>query len=167
MPTSATHITVVERVAASQAALRTVLGDPFADPSSPDGIRMRFAKLGAVGPDIFYALADYGGELQDLENFLIKVAGTFECIGELMGKVGRYVDGVESQITFGVTDSIHKTFDLIGAALNEGVLALIVGPAGVNFWPVFEAARQRICRVRSGIGPTTCTTSRPAISSCV
>lgn len=143
MPTSATHITVVERVAASNAAMSKALGDPFADPDAPEGVKMRFAKLGSLGPDIFYAMADYGGDLQDLENFLIKVAGTFECIGELMGKVGRYVDGVESQITFGISNSLHQTFGLIGGALNEGLLALVVGPAGANFWPVFEAARQR------------------------
>jgi len=123
--------------------MTALLGDPFADPDSPEGVKMRFAKLGACGPDIFYAMADYGGDLQDLENFLIKVAGTFSCIGELMGKVGRYIDGVESNITLGVTDSLHQTFDLIKAALNEGVLALIVGPAGMNFWPIFEAARQK------------------------
>ena len=143
MPTSATHITVVERVAATNAAMAALLGDPFADPAKPEGVKMRFAKLGAVGPDIFYAMADYGGDLQDLENYLIKIAGSFDCIGELMGKVGRYVDGVETQITFGVSDSIKETFGLIGAALNEGLLALIVGPVGANFWPVFEAARQK------------------------
>src|SRR3954462_14551318 len=122
MPTSATHITVVERVAASSAAMSALLGDPLADPDTPEGTKMRFAKLGAVGPDIFYAMTDYGGDLQELENFLIKVAGTVQCIGELMGKVSRYVEGVESVITFGVTDSLHQTFDLIAAALNEGVL---------------------------------------------
>jgi hypothetical protein len=143
MPTSATHITVVERVAASNATMTALLGDPFAAPGTAAEIQMRFAKLGAVGPDIFYAMADYGGDLQDLENFLIKVAGTFDCIGELMGQVGRFVSGLESQITLGVSDSIHQTFNLITAALNEGVLALIVGPAGMNFWPVFEAARQK------------------------
>ena len=143
MPTSATHITVVERVAASNAAMSALLGDPFADPEAPEGVQMRFAKLGSLGPDIFYAMADYGGDLQDLENFLIKVAGTFQCIDELMGKVSRFIDGVESEITFGVSDSLHQTFDLIKASLTEGLLALIVGPAGANFWPVFEAARQR------------------------
>ena len=85
MPTSATHITVAERVAASNPAMTALLGDPFAAPNTVDGIRMRYAKLGALGPDIFYAMADYGGDLQDLENFLIKVAGSFECIGKLMG----------------------------------------------------------------------------------
>jgi hypothetical protein len=143
MPTSATHITVAERVAASNAAMKKLLGDPFADPDSPTGTQMKFAKLGAVGPDIFYAMADYGGDLQDLENFLIKVAGSFTAIGDLMGEVQRYINGVESVITFGITDSIHQTFDLVTGTLNEGLLAALVGPLGLNFWPVFEAARQK------------------------
>ena len=125
--------------------MTTLLGDPTADPDSPDGVRMRFANLGACGPDIFYAMADYGGDVQDLENFFVKLAGTFTCLGELMGEVNRYVEGVESQITLGVSDSLRQTFNLIKAALNEGLLALIVGPIGANFWPAFEAARQKDC----------------------
>ena len=143
MPTSATHITVAERVAATNAAMKALLGDPLADPATPTGTQMKFAKLGAVGPDIFYAMADYGGDLQTLENFLIKVAASFTAIGDLMGEVQRYIDGVESVITDGITDSIHQTFDLVTGALNEGVLALVVGPLGMNFWPIFEAARQQ------------------------
>jgi Zinc dependent phospholipase C len=139
MPTSATHITVLERVAISNSAMTNLLGDPL----MPDDLQIKYAKLGSLGPDIFYAMADYGRDLQDLENFLIKVAGTFDCIGELMGEVGRYVDGIESVITFGISDSMQQTFNLIKAAINEGVLALIVGPAGVNLWPIFEAARQQ------------------------
>jgi len=50
-------------VAASQSGLTALLGDPFADPDAPEGIQKRFAKLGAIGPDIFYAMADYGGDL--------------------------------------------------------------------------------------------------------
>lgn len=143
MPTSATHITVVERVAASSVAMRNLLGDPSLDPNTAAAMKMKYSKLGACGPDFFYALADYGGDLQDLENFLVKVAGTYECIGELMEKVNRYVSGIESTITFGISDSLHQTFDLIKATLNQGLLAMLVGPAGVNFFPVFEAARQK------------------------
>lgn len=143
MPTAATHITVVERVAATNAALSKLLGEPNADPDSEAGTRMRYAKLGSMGPDIFYALADYGGDLQDLENFLVKVAGSFQAIGELMGKVNRYVSGLESEITLGISDSLKQTFSLITGSFTEGILALLVGPTGLNFWPVFEAARQR------------------------
>jgi hypothetical protein len=55
--TSGTHITVVERVANSSHQMKQVLGDPMTDPDSPDGIKMRFAKLGSIGPDIYYAMA--------------------------------------------------------------------------------------------------------------
>ena len=109
MPTSGTHITIVEKLAASGPQAQSLLGDPFADPSTPEGRKMSFAKLGAVGPDIFYAMADYGRDYQDFENFLIKVGGTFECISELMGKIDRFVHGIESEITFGVIDSIEQT----------------------------------------------------------
>ena len=57
--------------------MTTLLGDPSADDTTPQGRKARFANLGAVGPDVFYSMADYGGDLQDLENFLIKVAGSF------------------------------------------------------------------------------------------
>ena len=89
MPTSGTHITIVQRVVADPKHT-PLLGNP--DPSlaatDPAAIKMRFACLGAVGPDIFYAMADYGGDLQDR-------------------KVGRIVSGAESSITLGVVDSIN------------------------------------------------------------
>jgi hypothetical protein len=142
MPTSGTHITIVQRLAASSPHLQGLLGDPLADGDSPQGRKMRFSCLGAVGPDVFYAMADYGSDLQDLENYLVKVAGSFECISELMGQVDRYIGGIESEITFGVIDALKKTFDLISGTINEGLMALVV-EAGFNFWPVFEPARQK------------------------
>jgi Zinc dependent phospholipase C len=143
MPTSATHVTVVQLVANNSATMKSLLGDPAADPDTPDGIKMRFAKLGSTGPDIFYALADYGGDLQALENFMVKVAGSASAIAELMGGITRYVDGTLNVLTLQLFGDIKKTFDLIVAAVNEGLLALLVGPAGANFWPVFEPARQK------------------------
>jgi len=144
MPTSGTHITIVQRVAASDPKYTALLGDPdpTLDEDDAAAVQMRYACLGAVGPDIFYALADYGSELQDLEDFLVKVGGTFECIGELMGKVDRFVSGIESEITLGISDSIKQTFGLINGVIKEGFLALIAN-AGINLWPVFEPARQR------------------------
>jgi Zinc dependent phospholipase C len=144
VPTSATHITIVQRIAASDPKYKALLGDPKPTLSEDDpaAVKMRYACLGACGPDIFYAMADYGEDLQELENFLVKIGGTFSCIGDLMGKVSRYVDGVESEITHGVTDSLHQTFSLITSVVREGFLALMVN-AGINLWPVFEPARQR------------------------
>src|SRR5207247_1147947 len=84
----------------------------------------------------------YGADLQDLENFLMKIAGTFQCLGELMGKVDRYVSGIESEITFGISDSLKETFTLITGVFKEGLMALVID-AGVNLWPVFEPAREK------------------------
>src|SRR5450755_2378067 len=106
MPTSGTHITIVQRLALSSPLYEKLLGNSAADNTTPEGLRARFANLGAVGPDIFYALADYGADLQDLENFLMKVEGSFQCLGELMGKLDRYVSGVESVITLGIAKSL-------------------------------------------------------------
>lgn len=144
MPLSGTHITVVQRTAASHPKYKKLLGDP--DPSlsesDPAAVKMRFASLGAVGPDVFYAMADFGGDLQDLENFLIKIGGTFECIGDLMDEIGEFVDGVLSTITLGVSDSLEQTSNLLVGILQQGLLATLVN-TGLNFWPVFEPARQR------------------------
>jgi hypothetical protein len=142
MPGIATHITVVQRLAASSPELRALLGDPTANDDTPEGRRMRFSNLGAAGPDIFYALADYGDELQWFENFVTKVGGTFECIGELIEKIDRFVSGVESELTFGVSDSIKQTFELVHGILKEAIVALVVD-AGFNFWPVFQSQRQK------------------------
>ena len=64
MPTSGTHITIVQRLALSDDHLKQLLGDPLPDDSTAEGRRMRFASLGAVGPDLFYTLADF--DLGDL-----------------------------------------------------------------------------------------------------
>jgi zinc dependent phospholipase C len=147
VPTSGTHITIVQRLAAEQ-QFQPLLGNP--DPTLPEddpaAVKMRYACLGACGPDIFYALADYGSELQDLESFLVKVGGTVDCVGELLGKVRRWVSGLESEITLGVVDSLKETSQLLHGVISEGFLALLAGHPvglGVNLWPVFEPARQR------------------------
>src|SRR5207249_9357947 len=72
----------------------------------------------------------------------IKVGGTFECISELMGKIDRFVHGIESEITFGVIDSIEQTAGLLQGILREWLIGAIVD-AGFNLWPVFEAKRQQ------------------------
>jgi hypothetical protein len=141
MPTAGTHITIVQRLARDP-ALQPLLGDPAADEDTPAGRRMRFANLGAVGPDIFYLMADYGADLQDFENFMVKVGGSFQCLGDLMEQVGTYVSGVESNITFGISDSLKASTDLLIGILKEGLLGLTV-VEGVNFLAFFEAARQK------------------------
>jgi hypothetical protein len=140
MPTSGTHITIVQRLAASDPELKKLLGDPFADEGSPEGKKMRFANLGAVGPDIFYAMADYGPGLQDFENLLVKVGATFQSISEISEKINTYINDVESELTDGVTDSIRETFSLIRGVIKEGILDVAISL--VNFWSIFRAARQ-------------------------
>jgi hypothetical protein len=144
MPTSGTHITIVQRIAASGAPYDVLLGDPdpTLDEADRNAVRMRFANLGAVGPDIFYLMLDYGRGIQDFENLLLKVGGTFECVAELMGELGRFVDGVVDEITLGVAGDLRKTAELLHGVMLDGFLAALV-KVGVNVWPVFEPARQR------------------------
>jgi hypothetical protein len=148
MPTAGTHITIIERLAL-RGEFASLLGDPNATFADPAAKQMRYAKLGAIGPDIFYALMDYGGQLQDLTNFLAKVGGSFECISELTKKIDGFISQVESDETFGLTDIAKKAlgefegiFRLISAVINEGLLALVI-EQGFNFFPVFEARRQQ------------------------
>jgi hypothetical protein len=121
MPTSGTHVTIVQRIAL-EAQFQQLLGnpEPTLPETDPQAVKMRFACLGSVGPDILYALGDYGGKQQDLENFLVKVAATFDTLGELMGKIGRYIDGIENAITLGVVDSLKQSTALVTGAINQG-----------------------------------------------
>jgi Zinc dependent phospholipase C len=141
MPGIATHITIVQRLAVSQPELTRLLGDPNADPSTPEGRKIRFANLGAVGPDLFYAMLDYGDELQGMENFIVKVGGTFQCISELMEKINRFVLGVAEDF-IPALQPIEETLGLISSVVRESLLALVID-AGFNFWPTFQAQRQQ------------------------
>lgn len=141
MPTAGTHITIIQRLALDP-VLQPFLGDPGAAADSPAGKLMRFANLGAVGPDIFYAMADYGSELQDIEDFYIKVIGTFEAIGDALGQIQRYIDGVVNTLTLDIVEQIENTVSLITGVVKDFALGLLI-ESGYNFWPFFEAARQR------------------------
>lgn len=148
MPTSGTHITILQRLAASDPELKKLLGDPFADEGSPEGKKMRFANLGAAGPDIFYAMLDYGSGAQDFENLLVKVGATFQSLSEVSEEINTYINDVESEITDGVTDSIKETFSLITGVVKEGILDVAISL--YNFWHFFRAARQRKDSERTG-----------------
>ena len=143
MPTSGTHITIVQRLALDP-ALQPLLGnpDPQAVTTDPEGaLRMKYACLGAIGPDVLYAMADVSSGLQDLENFLLKVQGTFACLSEVMDEISRYVTGEMDRITNDVTASIRQALQLTLSVIRGQILALLV-EAGYSFWPVFEAKRQ-------------------------
>jgi hypothetical protein len=142
MPTSGTHITILQRIAASSNQMKALLGDPSAEEGTFENSKHKYACLGAVGPDILYAMMDYDSGLQDFTNFLIKIGGTFECMSELSEQINRYVTGIENIITLDVVDSIQKTSSLISATIKEGFLAILVD-AGFNFFPVFESRRQQ------------------------
>jgi hypothetical protein len=143
MPTSATHITVVRRIADSSPSYRALLGDP--DPmlpvTDPAAQRMRFASLGACGPDFLYLLMDYGSDAQDLENILVKTAATFDSLAELLGGIQEQIDGLVSSITMGVSDSIKQTSQMLSAVMREGLFALLAS-GGFNPFAFFESRRQ-------------------------
>ncbi len=146
MPTAGTHITIIERLALDP-ALQNLLGDPTADVSDPAGMQMRYAKLGAVGPDLFYALMDYGSDIQDLVNFFAKYSGAVECIGDVMHQLEAFGAKVESDVTFGASDTAKQAVDEIkGVATNiSAVINQMVTVAvteGYNFFTFFEAKRQ-------------------------
>ena len=103
---------------------------------------MRYASLGACGPDFLYALMDYGADLQDLENILVKTAGTFSALADLMTNIKQFVDGTISTITLGLSDSLSQTSQMVNAAMNEGLYALLAS-GGVNPLAFFEPQRQK------------------------
>lgn len=154
MPTSGTHITIVQRLALDP-ALSPLLGNPDPDPalldtSSPKYdkdvaagvIRMKYANLGAIGPDLFYALLDYDAPLQDMQNYLIKIGGSFSCVADLSEELNRYISGELGVITLGVTTTLQASSALLMGVLKDFVLAMAV-KAGANFWPLFEPRRQQ------------------------
>jgi Zinc dependent phospholipase C len=144
VPTSATHITVVQRVASHSPQLTDVLGDPDPSLSEDDGAarKMRYASLGSVGPDFLYAALDYRGRVQDLENFLVKVAGSIACLSQLQEELGAYVTGVENELTGGVAEELKKTCAEIGAIFKLLVESIVVNTGGLNLWALFLPRRQ-------------------------
>jgi hypothetical protein len=145
MPTSATHITILQRLAA-QHGLSDLLGDPAADPQSPENLRARYANLGAVGPDVFYAMLDYkGGAAQELEDLLVKIAGTFDLISSVSTRVNLWLKkGLNEAVPGLVSDveEIQKLTGLISAVIMEGELSAVI-KLGFNPWSQYEPLRQR------------------------
>ena len=74
---------------------------------------------------------DYGSDAQALENILIKTAGTVSALAGVVGEIQRWVDGVLSNLTQGVSDSLKETSELVGAVIIEGVFALLAS-GGLN-----------------------------------
>jgi hypothetical protein len=134
----------VQRVAGSGQTYRSLLGDddPTLAVTDPARIKMRYASLGACGPDFLYALFDYGSDMQDMENILVKTAGTFSHLASVMGEVQTFIDGALSTFTQGVSDALEADLALASAVMREGLYALLA-TGGVNPLAFFEAARQK------------------------
>jgi hypothetical protein len=148
MPTAGTHITIIERLAL-ESDLAPMLGKPNAAADDPDpaALQMRYAKLGAIGPDLFYALLDYDWPLQDLANFFAKYSGAVECINDVTHQLEGFGLKVASDVTFGVSDTAKQVVDEIkevvvnvNGVMNELMVVLVTD--GYNFFTFFEAKRQ-------------------------
>ncbi|MDA4118237.1 MAG: zinc dependent phospholipase C family protein, partial [Thaumarchaeota archaeon] len=144
MPGAGTHTTIIQHLA-TEATFKAALGDPTlnADWTSyhtDEALKSRYAVLGAMGPDIFYAMLDYGGDIQKFEDVLIKVAGTFQCVGEISAELNNYINGTLNEITLDAWNSIQDTFKFLVGILKDGILDLIIDKN--NFWSLFLPLRQ-------------------------
>jgi pimeloyl-ACP methyl ester carboxylesterase len=93
-----------------------------------------------MGPDIFYAMLDYGGAQQQFEDLAVKVAGTFQCVGELSSEINRTISSAADTFTGGVWSSIEETFTVLTGILENGILDLLIDQN--NFWFFFLPLRQ-------------------------
>jgi hypothetical protein len=164
MPHPGTHITVVQRLVLANPQFAKVMGS--ADPNVPlgskqaaiDAVRLsRFTNLGAVGPDVFYFMADFMNFLQNfqpLENFIVKLAGTVEAIGDVGKEFDKAMAKVESEVeavvpcSKAVIDTVHG---LTGEAIGTAKLVattfttffeVIPIYGGLNVWGALEPPRQ-------------------------
>ncbi len=120
---------------------RWPLGHPNADDTTPEGNRMRYACLGAIGPDVLYMMMDFGADLQNLADFLVKFGGTFEAIGSNMEKLNRYLSQTESELTHGDTFYLTQSTMALSAIIEKSFLSL-VSEYGFNFWANFTPKRE-------------------------
>jgi Zinc dependent phospholipase C len=149
MPGAGTHTTIIQHLAdlaQGNPDFQKFLTDPRLNAkdwptyASQDALQSRYAVLGAMGPDIFFTMLDYGGGQQQIEDLALKVAGTFRCVGELTGEVNRYISTAVDKFTDGVWKSIQETFTFLTGILEGGVLDLLIDQN--NFWFFFLPLRQ-------------------------
>jgi pimeloyl-ACP methyl ester carboxylesterase len=150
MPGAGTHITIIQRLAEaaqndSDLDLKRFLTNPnlnadWTDYASPDALQGRYAVLGAMGPDMFYLMLDYGGGVQQFEDVAIKIAGTFRCVGQLTGDINNLVESTLDTFTDGVWKSIEQTFGYLKGILVDGLLDLLIDKN--NFWFFFLPLRE-------------------------
>jgi alpha-beta hydrolase superfamily lysophospholipase len=151
MPGAGTHTTIIQHLADLAQSnpdpdFKKFLTDPnlnaqdWATYACPDALQSRYAVLGAMGPDIFYLMLDYGGGQQQLEDLAVKTAGTFRCVGELTGEINNYINTAVDSFTEGVWSTIQETFTYLAGILQNGLLDLLIDQN--NFWFFFLPLRQ-------------------------
>jgi hypothetical protein len=147
MPGVGTHTTIIQRLAMSARGQDAggFLTDPFLNAdwttySSPDALQSRYAVLGAMGPDIFYAMLDYGGQIQEFEDTVLKIAGTFRCAGELSSRLNNIVDSTLNDFTDDVWEEVQTVFARVKGILTEGAIDLLIDR--VNLWSLYLPLRQ-------------------------
>ena len=145
MPGSGTHATIIQHLAQENATFMAALGDPTLNANvisyeSDAALLSRYAMLGAMGPDIFYAMLDYGADIQAFEDTVIKIAGTLECVGDLSEKINDLINSAGGTITNGVWTSIQDTFGYLSSILKDSILDVLITEC--NFWQLFLPLRQ-------------------------
>jgi hypothetical protein len=155
MPTAGTHITVLQRVALqlqneSDPALRDALGDPNADEGSSAATKARFANLGAIGPDLLYALGDFRTTalpLQSMENFLVRICAMFGEFQEQLERIDRYTSGVANELSLGTWKGIERVPKTLAKIVENTAASAVIDQGGVNLWSFFETPREQdACR---------------------
>jgi Alpha/beta hydrolase family/Zinc dependent phospholipase C len=155
MPGAGTHTTIIQRLAQlahepgnpgfADPDIAKFLTDPKANASwdgyaMPEALQQRYANLGALGPDIFYLMLDYGGKIQDFEDTVMTIAGTFRCVGKLSGEINNLIDSDLNDLTDNVWEDIQATFGYLKGILVDGLLDLVVDEH--NFWSFFLPMRE-------------------------
>ena len=150
MPGAGTHTTIIQRLAEvakdnNDLAVEKFLTDPnlngtWGTYDSPDALQSRYAALGAMGPDIFYLMLDYGATSQDFEDVVLKIAGTFRCVGELSSEINNLITSGLDTLTVGVWSDIQDVFSNLKSILADGILDLLVDKH--DFWYFFLPLRE-------------------------
>jgi Zinc dependent phospholipase C len=155
MPGAGIHTTIIQRLAqlaqdqtspvSKIPEITNFLIDPDVNATwdgyaTPEALQARYANLGALGPDIFYLMLDYGGELQQFEDIVMAIAATFRCVGELSGKLSNLINSDLNDFTDGFWGDIQDTFGYLSGILVNGVLDVVVDE--YNFWHFFLPMRE-------------------------
>src|SRR3954452_21848711 len=148
MPGVGTHTTVIQRLALSPPAgpyaaaflTNPSLNADWTTYSSPEAVQSRYAVLGAMGPDVLYAMLDYGGQIQEVEDTVLKLAGTFRCVEQLSSQLNNLVDSGLNAVTEGRWEDTQTTSARINGMLSVAAIDLLINR--VNLWSFFLPLRQ-------------------------